>query len=79
MTIHDFRNFSVREMRRDSEKVYYRVSLDAEELDCIVYISATQKTTYGAAALVSWCRRHVNDLRGGKIVPADLAVESFSF
>jgi hypothetical protein len=74
MAIHDFRNFSVREMRRDGEKVYYRVSLDDEELDCTVYISATQKTTHGEAALVSWCRRHVVDLKGGKIVLADLKV-----
>jgi hypothetical protein len=78
MAIHDFRHFSVREMRRDGDNVYYRVSLDDEELDCTVYISATQKTTHGEAALVSWCRRHVGDLRGGKIVPADLKVETLS-
>jgi hypothetical protein len=77
MAIHDFRRFSVKATRRDGENIYYRVSLDDEELDCTVYVSATQKTSHGEAALLTWCRRHVSDLRGGKIVPADLAVASF--
>jgi hypothetical protein len=70
----DHRKFVAKEIREESNKVYYEIWVDRTLL-CIVWISARQKETYGSKPLEEWCRRHEESLEIAGISSVDLSNE----
>ena len=70
----DRRKFVAKEIREESDKVYYEIWIDRTLL-CVVWISAGQRETYGSKPLEEWCRRHEESLRIAGITGVDLSNE----
>ena len=63
---------SVKEIRTENNRVYYRVFADGVELPSIVYIFASQKNRDSDEELKVWCKKNASKLDTGTIVRADL-------
>lgn len=63
---------SVKEIRTENNRVYYRVFADGVELPSIVYIFASQKNRDSDEELKVWCKNNASKLDTGTIVHAEL-------
>ena len=68
----DHRKFVAKEIREETDKVYYEIWVDRTLLG-VVWISTRQKETYGSKPLEEWCRRHEESLKFAGIMGVDLS------
>ena len=55
LTAQEPRKFVAKEIREETDKVYYATWVDRTLL-CVVWISAKRRETYGSKPLEEWCR-----------------------
>ena len=63
--------FSVKEIRTENRRIYYRTFADGVELPSLVYIFESEKNPDSDKELLNWCRNNLSKLETGTIVRAD--------
>ena len=70
--------FSIKYVRTENYRVYYRVFADGVELPSMVFIFPSQKSKDSDIKLEVWCRNHSWRLESGAIVYVDLTASRLS-
>jgi hypothetical protein len=63
---------SIKQIRAENHRVYYRVFADDVELPSMVCIFASQKNNRSDELLTTWCKDNAWRLETGTIIHADL-------
>jgi hypothetical protein len=65
--------FSIKHVRTENYRIYYRIFADGVELSSMVCIFTSQKSKDSDEELKTWCRNNAWRLESGAIVHVDLA------
>jgi len=68
--------FSIKPVRIENYRIYYRVFADGVELPSMVCIFSSQKSKDSDEELKTWCRNNAWRLESGAIVHVDLTAFS---
>jgi len=68
--------FSIKHVRTENYRIYYRVFADGVELPSMVCIFTSQKSKDSDEELTTWCRNNSWRLESGTIVHVDLTALS---